>query len=1463
MKKSAIQKLSLFLTLLLLVGTVTACNTPNSGDETEGEFVSENDDTASKEEESKATTDAETESTTGDATSDESEGETEEAVVSLLEGEYALMIENAERLKNNVTAYYSDGNRTAFTVENKGLIFEYPLSATMDSLATLKNKSGGVYVKDTMDVYVVMENGKTYYASKSTDPATANLFRYGYYYYDIHMYDQSFTNNIVTTKETEVKLSRFNHYNQTTKPQLKDDLLTFEITSAKDPYITMSKVGLPAKDYNAISITMRSQSSSTLVVYLAAGSKQSANEEQKVSISVTSDGEFHTYILPIDGIPDYTGNINAVRLDFSGIEGEQIEISDIKMIKMENDGAPALRLDRNLHTFSDKVNQIVHLVAEEDVTGIKELGMITKVAAHTVSRLIVKDRNGEHTTLDGVDWSSAEYVAFDIKNVGIFGYILLADETSGRLNVSLDGENYIIKQVSTPKDGTIKKQVEVLSKDQIPKDFKAESTKLYNSENDYCFGQRIYTDPSHSFDKFREEAYCERNPLSDQNFVIDDSVHPATFDGYDPIRGIYCFTSLDKQSFGGAFYNTRNQHDGVSFKITGDDRDRNIYILAYAYTTGLECAAVLDKNNMMLPISVEVAKNVSHEFEVPKYSWGDIPYSEAFLPIALRSGETKELSVLHLYQNWGQYPLKQLSSIQYYSPYYHLSTGCTETNCIATHFVHGKDLWTLPDHRAMSAPLWAGDPQHTSGGNHYFLQYTDEEGSKWASENVLNVIDSAGPTYADVDMTYLSDDGKIRVTYSHAEMPQTDENRTYYEISYEVLEDVSFKDFSRDFSFYSADGFGPYEMIGYLDESNRSVVKSNNATSEPIEYVLGDNCPYFDMFKITTGPHGDPNNPGYTNGYVNLSFLIYSSDFIVGGEECNESFVIVNKNNALSLSLNLDEVTLKKGDRFSINAIIMPWGSQKTDYSTDTPDKNVRDTRLDSILNPVKPVAIRDCEVMESVFVPKVKTLDGENAEFAIEGGQGNIAFRVYGFKRLTAPKLYEQIDGKWSLVDVSSISTPDSKGNRHAYDGYCVYYDGDGTFSYSFVITIKDGGRRVFKVVADEAFEGWPEAPDIAETVEMNVLFNATKLHTLAASVGSGMAEVELADDASFVRFYGNGSGSAMDTYVTTGISGDTISGRYAVIKYRISLSNPEARYSVNYFTSTTAPSPTGKGDYLAVELIQDGEWHVLVVNLAKYGLSSFSAAGNDYKAKFIRIDFLNQVMAKTSYVDFAYFAMTDDLNKICLFNGDVAELDYTDAPGEHKILLFATCEFKKEEIADASSPNDYLAEMLNLYVSPVDIFNCSGSKKGVGHMELREENAYVRIYGNGTAGEGNMVLYSDNESVTGKYFVIKYRLPTSNVEATNILEIFSSTQNNSAAGSDVAQIKGIIKDGEWHTLIVDITTYPTCTTFVPASDGSYTARYLRFDFFDRTMATDSYIDVAFVGVCEDPAEITAELDK
>ncbi|MBO7296516.1 MAG: hypothetical protein J6V39_04575, partial [Clostridia bacterium] len=562
--------------------------------------------------------------------------------------------------------------------------------------------------------------------------------------------------------------------------------------------------------------------------------------------------------------------------------------------------------------YSDKMNHVVRVCAAEDTTGIAEIGQITEIAADTVDKLIVKDANGEHTSLDGVDWASAEYIAFDIKGVGILGYILLKDASSGSMQVTLSDGKYTIVQSRTPEGGTILAPVN-------------------STENDFYMGQRIYTDLSHDFDAFRKAANEERNPLSAENIKVDTKKAPyASFIGYNAIRGAYQFEMEPQSNFNTPYYESWNKHYNLVFDITGDDVDRNIYVMTYAHGTCLENGVLLGKGDMLLPVSLEVCKNFTHEKEEPLFDCGDDAFSETYFPVALKSGKTEHFTVLNLYQNWGNYPLKQISSIQFFSPYYHLSTGVSESNCIAPYYVYHKDLFTLPDHRAMSAPLWSEmedpesgiQPQHTNGGQHAFLQYFTEDGKHYASDNTLNIINSYGPTYADIDMSYISDDGKIKVTYNHMEMPQTDENRTYYQMTYEVLEDVSFQNFKRDFSFYSVRGLsGDYEKLGYLDASNKPQMVTNTEESNPVYYTLGDQFPYFDMCKIYTGN---------TKDYVNVAFLVASSEFIIGGQKCTAPFVVKNVSLASYLTLDLEQVTLKKGDTFTINAIIMPWGSQLT-----------------------------------------------------------------------------------------------------------------------------------------------------------------------------------------------------------------------------------------------------------------------------------------------------------------------------------------------------------------------------------------------------------------------------------------------------------------------------------------------------------------------------------------------------
>ena len=229
--------------------------------------------------------------------------------------------------------------------------------------------------------------------------------------------------------------------------------------------------------------------------------------------------------------------------------------------------------------------------------------------------------------------------------------------------------------------------------------------------------------------------------------------------------------------------------------------------------------------------------------------------------------------------------------------------------------------------------------------------------------------------------------------------------------------------------------------------------------------------------------------PDYDD-YANVSFMIRHAEFVIGGEKVNPGFVVVEKSYQTRLSLDLGEVTLKKGDKITIHAIIMPWGSQETDYTAAQPDINVLNVRQDSIIDPLKATAGANAEIIDSVWLPKIKTTDGKSVEFTLSGGENNVAFRVYGFKMLTAPKLYEKVNGEWVLVDVSSLNKPDKEGNAHAYDGYTVHYDGDGTFSYSFITTLTGDQTKTFKVVADEAFNGWPnqELPIVEHT---DVFFN------------------------------------------------------------------------------------------------------------------------------------------------------------------------------------------------------------------------------------------------------------------------------------------------------------------------------------------------------------------------------------
>ena len=1070
-----------------------------------------------------------------------------------------------------------------------------------------------------------------------------------------------------------------------------------------------------------------------------------------------------------------------------------------------------------------------------------------------------------------------------------------------------------------------------------------------SNENDFYLGQRLYTDENHTFDAFIKEAEIERHPLTDKNFTIhkDESTLERNagdgadgYIGYDAWSGAY-YLQLDCGGFNDSQYDYPNRHWNIKFSVNSPD-DRTIYIFAYSDNGGcLECAALLDDKNMMIPVPIEVAKNFSEgNGERDIFNVNDKTYSYAIFPINAKTDETITLNLVEIQQNWGNYPNSQISSIQFHCPYYHLSTGTTETNCIVPWYSteRSRGLTTLPDHRGWSAPFWKGQPQHNSCGSHRWLTYTDASGYYAASETTSTQVGSYGPIYADLNMDYLTDGGKIKIHYNHMEMPQQDENRGYYEMQYTVLEDIKFSDFKRDFEFYSItdnDGTGVYTRIGYLDENNEfkyarnnylnydangnpyykayklnpnstgesdkyldasgKAVKSKssaavvqttidengnptvancelatstsgkiivnnfyNVNTETVSYyVLGDQNPYFSFFDMDNYSSSvNSNATGTAGGYSNLSFIV--KDYDLNLENADDvNFAIKNNNNRLALTLDIDgEFTLKAGDTITINAIIMPWGSQEmesyeeywanddndatVDWDYDDViddevgkylDKNVRDVRQNSCINSFKATTTTDT-VVDTPFLARVKSNNGETATFTLSGGENNMAVRVDGFTMLTVPKIYELVDGEWVEYVVSSYNTPDEHYYGYKYDGYGVYLNEDGTYSYAFIVRMDDGAERTFKVEATEEFTGW-EGPIEVERPNGLYWVGEGIADAMGSTIGLASKEVlfDTDEDGNVLETYTrlNAAGNASEVSFALSIPANEETGQYLAIKYRVPTTNQNGATYMQIYTSTVysgASDATDKKNSFNCNLTIDNEWHIALIDLSKYNTASGSyVVGDDgkYFAKFLRIDFIekasNHTISATDYMDFAFVALCNNKNELLSYDSDAEYVYYHDNSGVVTPV----------NTADG-----------NLWIGPDVIKSKLGKTDTISSSAAIDSDhknmpyAHLEVITDKTGEDVFTNVYSASTvySHAGRYVGILYR---SNVSKQ--ITVYMSTQ-----GWDNYNTFKPDGSGNWTFAIVDLGANGLY-------DDSVGMRNFRLDYLESA-SNGSYLDLAFVGL-------------
>jgi hypothetical protein len=549
-----------------------------------------------------------------------------------------------------------------------------------------------------------------------------------------------------------------------------------------------------------------------------------------------------------------------------------------------------------------------------------------------------------------------------------------------------------------------------------------------------------------------DDLSAEITPLSGDQLTLLSGLQLK----FDARRGDYAVSSHNPGGFSYHYYKDPNGYVPANIRLQNGRTPRKIYV-RHEIGTGsagqVECGVVLDSNHELLPVLVQISKNFGGEKEEKFYNPADTPFSELLYPLILDENETCELTSLQLYQNWGNHPLKQFSSLGAWMDYFHMSTGVTETTCyVPFRFYTGI---SIADLRGMSGRLWDSQPQHDNVGGHTFMEYfpADNPEQKEVMRYLGTSYHSTGPDWAHVTFNYQSSDGRILTEIETFEYPQLDELRNFIRLKIKALEDVPIRDWSRDFRIIQIDTHTQhlnYQNVTYIDPGGRTVTK-------PIAFN--------DSWTLDGAPmtKDSPVAVLWNSPKGNNAFIVQDWRGTIGGKTLNGLSVSCEgrKNGESNLILVPDTTTngFVKGDQFEIDLFIMPFGKVGDDFEAAIKERHRYG------LNPIRITSIQSGEVL-SHFPPRIKA-DGDGTAFTIKGGYATVCVLVEGLQSYSGWRIQQNKNRDWKDVVHKHFDGDKSITG----EGQQRFVGDDGTYGIGFRLKL-DGKENIFRLVKT-IFEG------------------------------------------------------------------------------------------------------------------------------------------------------------------------------------------------------------------------------------------------------------------------------------------------------------------------------------------------------------------------------------------------------
>lgn len=529
------------------------------------------------------------------------------------------------------------------------------------------------------------------------------------------------------------------------------------------------------------------------------------------------------------------------------------------------------------------------------------------------------------------------------------------------------------------------------------------------------------------------------------------AVEEGHFGGHDARSGLYIIhASANRAAF--AFepaYKNPSRRMVTGVRLVNDGEPRSITVKCMTGVGNLEAAVLTDPAGFPLPLPAFVAKNFAGEREEPD----DSAFGDSYFPLSLQADEEREFKVMHLFQDWGNHPLKQVSSIRFFHIYWHLSTGASETTCFTHNWMqHGSGIFQIPDFRPMSGEMWPAQPQRHVWQWPGFLQYNDGRVKLMYERTTFH---SVSPCLARFTLHYHSSDGAATGRVEVIEVPQRDETRTFLRLRYDWHEEAQVEGDARlGFRWLNMNERQGAELLLWSDAEG--VTQMAPVPEEGAPVLLAEAL-------ATDSPFVAAYARGRGEDHHSLA-LIRAFRARLGGRDYDRAFasaVMGSRRGDYWLTVPEETLTLRPGDFVEADVMLMPHGEP-----VPPEVKPERERERFGADGPGVDVSIGE----KIADFPATVRAAGDVARLTLRGGFDYMPVIAEGFHGHGVPLLWRE--GVWQDQQV------------HGGDGYQVEPDGAGGYRFIFVYPTRTGQTHDLMITRADCTSGISRVHDLNGSV-------------------------------------------------------------------------------------------------------------------------------------------------------------------------------------------------------------------------------------------------------------------------------------------------------------------------------------------------------------------------------------------